>query len=289
MRSIIQIIRIITVVLFAGLPIIVKAQTPYVIGSYADRQTANTADLYGNFVSSVSDISENSNVILLGDIFTAPDHYPLYELQKRGCKVIRLEGRDQDDFIARIKAYNDYTQSGNNVFSDIPEGMANITHPVLFPLLKSVELKQPNKQNTNLDFVPKPLFNTPPSPEPEYVPPALADFAKTGRIILNIVFEPNSVTIPASAIPILREVAMMLRFNKSMNITVEGHTDKFQSTSHNLNLSIQRANSVKNWLVRSGADSGQVRAVGYGETRPIADNDTPEGREKNRRVEIVKD
>ncbi|MBU1106050.1 MAG: OmpA family protein [Candidatus Riflebacteria bacterium] len=166
--------------------------------------------------------------------------------------------------------------------------MGNVTQPALFPILKSIELKRPNRQNTNLDFVPKPLFNTPPPAESEYIPPALAGMAQTGRINLDIVFAPNSTNVPASAFAILREVVMMLRSNELMKITIEGHTDNFQSSSHNLNLSVQRANSVKSWLVKSGVRSGQVKAVGYGETRPIADNSTSEGRAKNRRVEIVK-
>ncbi|MBU1106049.1 MAG: OmpA family protein [Candidatus Riflebacteria bacterium] len=291
MKILASFVKIFTVVFLAVFPVILNAQTPDIIGSYANRQIANNANLSGNYVSSVSDVSANANVILLGDIFVAPDHYPLYELQQRGCKVIRLEGRDQDDFIARIKAYNDYIQSGKNVFADIAEGMGNVTQPVLFPILKSIELKQPNKQNTNLDFVPKPLFNTPPPAEPEYIPPSLAVIAQNGRIALNIDFAPYSAVIPANAQPMLSELASMLKTNPEMKILVEGHTarDNSVDNGYHLNLSVNRARSVKTWLVSSGVDGARIRTVGYGKSRPIADNGTDEGRARNRRIEIVKD
>lgn len=68
---------------------------------------------------------------------------------------------------------------------------------------------------------------------------------------------------------------------------VEGHTDSTGSTAYNVSLSERRAASVKAELVRSGMASGEVRTLGVGEARPIADNATEDGRAQNRRVVIV--
>ncbi|WP_319525564.1 OmpA family protein [uncultured Desulfosarcina sp.] len=69
-------------------------------------------------------------------------------------------------------------------------------------------------------------------------------------------------------------------------ILVEGHTDSTGSEAYNQQLSERRANSVKNLLVQRGVQAYRVNILGYGESRPVATNETPEGRQMNRRVEI---
>jgi outer membrane protein OmpA-like peptidoglycan-associated protein len=75
--------------------------------------------------------------------------------------------------------------------------------------------------------------------------------------------------------------------DRKENIVVEGHTDSRGSDSYNLDLSERRAQSVRDYLVTRGVSANHCRAVGYGESRPVADNRTAEGRANNRRVEIV--
>jgi OOP family OmpA-OmpF porin len=71
-------------------------------------------------------------------------------------------------------------------------------------------------------------------------------------------------------------------------IAIEGHTDSIGSNEYNQKLSERRANSVKNYIIDNfGIDAKRLRAEGFGETRPIADNNTDEGRQRNRRVESV--
>lgn len=70
------------------------------------------------------------------------------------------------------------------------------------------------------------------------------------------------------------------------SIVVEGHTDSEGEAAHNLSLSQKRADAVREHLVAQGIDATKIRAVGKGEREPIADNDTPEGRAQNRRIEI---
>ncbi len=74
-----------------------------------------------------------------------------------------------------------------------------------------------------------------------------------------------------------------------MEFVIEGHTDNVGAAEFNLELSRDRAQAVKTWLVdNAGVDPGRLTPVGHGLTRPIADNGTNEGRARNRRVELVK-
>jgi outer membrane protein OmpA-like peptidoglycan-associated protein len=68
---------------------------------------------------------------------------------------------------------------------------------------------------------------------------------------------------------------------------VEGHTDNVGSNEYNMNLSDNRANSVRDYLIQQGIIASSVRARGFGESRPVATNDTAAGRQENRRVELI--
>lgn len=85
----------------------------------------------------------------------------------------------------------------------------------------------------------------------------------------------------------LGEVAKALKDQGFKKIVVEGHTDSRGSATQNEDLSRGRAESVRAYLVSRGIPSDKIEAVGYGSRRPVADNETPEGRANNRRVEIV--
>ena len=73
----------------------------------------------------------------------------------------------------------------------------------------------------------------------------------------------------------------------SLKLTIEGHTDNLGNPESNQALSLQRANAVRDYLVSQGLNTDSLSAEGLGENNPVADNDTPEGRQKNRRVEII--
>jgi outer membrane protein OmpA-like peptidoglycan-associated protein len=103
----------------------------------------------------------------------------------------------------------------------------------------------------------------------------------------SVLFESGKATLFALAQQKLALLAEQLRNQKTSMITVEGHTDSRGTPSTNMQLSQERADSVRSYLVSQGIPSEQIRAVGMGETRPVADNKTTEGRAENRRVEIV--
>jgi outer membrane protein OmpA-like peptidoglycan-associated protein len=103
----------------------------------------------------------------------------------------------------------------------------------------------------------------------------------------DVLFEVNGAELqPGAQVEMLRLVDYLKR-NPDHNILIEGHTDNTGSSEYNLQLSQLRAQSVESYLVAGGVPAERIRAVGYGETRPEAPNDTASGRQQNRRVEIV--
>lgn len=103
----------------------------------------------------------------------------------------------------------------------------------------------------------------------------------------SVLFESNKSKLLPQAQTKLNEVADALLASKERRLIVEGHTDSQGSDSHNLTLSQQRAESVRSFLISRGYSADLIDAKGIGESRPIADNTSPEGRANNRRVEIV--
>ncbi len=103
----------------------------------------------------------------------------------------------------------------------------------------------------------------------------------------DVTFETNSSHLTANGQRIIDQVADFLRSDSKVNLSVEGHTDSRGSDAYNLTLSRARAEEVKKYLVGKGIDGKRLSAKGYGETRPVASNDTEAGREANRRVEMV--
>jgi outer membrane protein OmpA-like peptidoglycan-associated protein len=111
---------------------------------------------------------------------------------------------------------------------------------------------------------------------------------EAGRVILyGIYFDFDSATLRSDSVETLEQVLTAVKARPSLQLVVEGHTDSQGSDDYNLKLSDRRAQSVVQWLVSNGIDSGQLTARGYGEGRPVADNDRPDGRALNRRVEMA--
>ena len=104
----------------------------------------------------------------------------------------------------------------------------------------------------------------------------------------SVLFASNKSELLPAAQTRLNDVANALnRQDAGSNIVVEGHTDSQGAAKYNQALSQRRAQSVRDYLVARGIASDRVTAQGFGLTRPIADNETAEGRANNRRVEIV--
>lgn len=102
----------------------------------------------------------------------------------------------------------------------------------------------------------------------------------------GITFDSAKTNIKPTFTPVLDDIANVMVKYPETKIEVQGHTDSIGDNNTNLSLSQLRAQSVTSYLTAKGVDSNRIRSVGFGETMPIASNDTAEGRGKNRRVEI---
>ena len=103
----------------------------------------------------------------------------------------------------------------------------------------------------------------------------------------NITFASNSAEINPSFYKVLNSVNLVVKeYNKTL-IEIAGHTDSTGSAEYNQKLSERRAEAVAQYLEGQGLRSDRIITVGAGETRPVAPNDTPEGRQANRRVELT--
>jgi outer membrane protein OmpA-like peptidoglycan-associated protein len=103
----------------------------------------------------------------------------------------------------------------------------------------------------------------------------------------NITFAVDRSDVNPNFVDVLGSVALVLKEYKSTMIEVAGHTDSTGSDSYNQMLSQQRAQAVSNVLISDGVQPVRIDTVGYGESRPIASNNTAEGRQQNRRVELT--
>lgn len=129
------------------------------------------------------------------------------------------------------------------------------------------------------------LPEAPPPPPP---PPPVVEVEETRiRVDEKIHFEFDSDEISPISEELLREIARVLNENPDVaRVRVEGHTDTQGTAEYNLDLSQRRAASVVAALVRYGVDESRLEPAGYGFSKPIADNESEEGRAKNRRVEF---
>jgi len=107
------------------------------------------------------------------------------------------------------------------------------------------------------------------------------------KALQGIQFETAKADIKAASYPLLNQIANILILNPTYLIEVQGHTDNVGNDEYNFNLSRDRAASVRAYLVEHGVPSDKITSNGFGETTPVADNNTKAGKAKNRRVEFV--
>jgi outer membrane protein OmpA-like peptidoglycan-associated protein len=106
------------------------------------------------------------------------------------------------------------------------------------------------------------------------------------RLTNDILFDTDSASLRTASRSTLNELAQNFRQYPDNRIVVEGHTDSTGSDSHNQQLSENRAGNVADYLIDQGVSAGAITVYGFGESRPKTTNDTAEGRQANRRVEI---
>jgi OmpA-OmpF porin, OOP family len=127
-----------------------------------------------------------------------------------------------------------------------------------------------------------------PEPEPPAPPPPPpAPPVKQKIVLRGVNFDFDKATLQPAGKPILDEAARILTENADLRVKVQGYTDSVGTDAYNQRLSDRRADTVKRYLVSKGIAASRLDAEGFGESDPVASNDTDEGRAQNRRVELV--
>jgi OmpA-OmpF porin, OOP family len=137
--------------------------------------------------------------------------------------------------------------------------------------------------DTTAHTAPTPAPTPAPAPAPEPAPAPAPDYNFS-----NIQFEFDSGVLKTASYPVLDKAAAEMKIDPTVKFTLSGYASAEGTADHNKQLSVDRANAVKAYLVNSGVSISNLTANGYGENNPIADNSTDAGRVINRRVEIKK-
>jgi outer membrane protein OmpA-like peptidoglycan-associated protein len=104
----------------------------------------------------------------------------------------------------------------------------------------------------------------------------------------GILFDVNKATINGESMGTINEIVKLMNEHPDLNFRIEGHTDSDGDESFNQKLSEDRAAAVKSMLVSIGIDASRLESKGWGESKPLSENSTPEGKANNRRVEFIK-
>lgn len=106
-------------------------------------------------------------------------------------------------------------------------------------------------------------------------------------VLKNVFFDTDKAILKPESFAELNKLKQLLTENATMRIELRGHTDSQGSDTHNLDLSDRRAKAVKEYLIQNGIVADRLQSKGFGETKPVDTNDTPQGRANNRRTEFV--
>jgi len=119
--------------------------------------------------------------------------------------------------------------------------------------------------------------------------PEVKAFVKTlfRKALQGIKFATNKDIILKPSFPLLDQIASVMRENPSYKLIINGHTDNVGDEYKNKDLSERRSYAVKSYLAKRGVEESRMKAKGFGDTMPVADNKTAKGKKENRRVEFI--
>ena len=194
-------------------------------------------------------------------------------------KEFRNQGPEQPDGISGWKHIAiSYNQRALKVFID-QDRILNVPNIELAPTAVSIQIEGPKEHTFGIKNIKiaeggKKLYDR-----------IVAD----GKFVTRgILFDVNKTSLRPESMGVINEIAALMKEHIDLKFSIEGHTDSDGEESNNLKLSEQRALSVKEALAGLGIDASRMQPKGMGETVPVSDNTTPEGKANNRRVEFVK-
>lgn len=132
-----------------------------------------------------------------------------------------------------------------------------------------------------VDEAPPPPPLAPPPPPPAPAP------ARKISLSADAYFDFNKATLKPGGEAEIDRVVSSMKENTRLHVLIEGHTDSIGSDAYNMRLSERRADAVRRYMVSEGIDDSRIETKGYGESQPVADNTSKEGRAKNRRVDLT--
>ncbi|NJN33343.1 MAG: OmpA family protein [Saprospiraceae bacterium] len=106
-------------------------------------------------------------------------------------------------------------------------------------------------------------------------------------VLKNVFFDTDKSILKSESFVELNKLKLLLTENPKMRIELRGHTDNVGSDASNLDLSTRRAAAVKDFLIQNGITADRLQSKGFGESQPVDTNETPEGRQNNRRTEFL--
>jgi outer membrane protein OmpA-like peptidoglycan-associated protein len=168
----------------------------------------------------------------------------------------------------------------------VPPLIANASDPNPIP----EQVPQPGEM-TSANTAPADA--TPPSAPASAPAPGISDASlysaleEKGRVVLPLTFLPGRPDLDADSEPVIDSVVAMMQKNPDLLLEIDGYTDTTGDPGENQRLSAERAELIRDVLVAENIQKNRLVAVGLGGVQPVADNDTPEGREKNRRIELA--
>lgn len=199
--------------------------------------------------------------------------------------VIKMTGPDDTSY------YTDETDSQGYAEVLVPVGQRyEIEYLSLGRRSTMANVEVPEGPNQDIRLTMRYRRHRPPQPEatPTPTPEAEPQAPQPQRIVLEgVLFESGRATIQPQSFPRLDRVAEYMTHRPSTRIRVAGHTDNVGDPERNQTLSEERAEAVREYLISQGIDGSRIEAVGYGDQRPVASNDTDEGRQQNRRIEAI--
>jgi outer membrane protein OmpA-like peptidoglycan-associated protein len=113
-------------------------------------------------------------------------------------------------------------------------------------------------------------------------------FTEAKIVTHGINFDVDKATIRPESMGVLNQIKAVMDQDAELKFEIDGHTDNSGDSAHNQTLSQERADAVKEQLISMGIDAGRLTTKGCGDTKPMASNDTPDGKANNRRVEFVR-